>query len=79
LYVPAVAQDDACTGLGFGISTISVTPLLWLWCLSEALVRVVFVSGDERHRAAVGIAGVGLRLGPRVEVGVLEERQPGGR
>src|SRR5271165_1679544 len=30
---------------------------------------VVFLAGDEQHRAAVGVAGVDLRLGPRVEVG----------
>src|SRR6516165_2715408 len=38
---------------------------------------MVLLAGDEQHRAAVGIAGVDLCLGPRVEVGgcALEQRQ----
>src|ERR1700722_1952398 len=41
---------------------------------------VVFLAGDEQHRAAARIASVDLRLGPRVEVGGCAlEQGPGCR
>ena len=42
---------------------------------------VVLGARDDEQRAAVGVLGLDLHLGPRVEVGArgLEEREPGGR